>query len=204
MKRISSTIWPWTELNEPFERLSTDAIMSVSSGPSIIWLNNPDAIEEVLNHRERFPKRVHDYQVLNIFGKNLISTEGKEWRAHRKVTSPGFSDHNNRLMFKESIRQAHGMIRHWFKGGTENSTLTLNTIPQDTMRTTLNAISAVAFGVRMLWPGEKLDESVEADGFMYYPDESTKGHTMSLQASVEICLRDLFFIMVMPKVLLSK
>lgn len=175
--------------------------MSVTSVKNTVWLMNAEAIQEVFNHRERFPKNVSQYVVLNLFGKNLVSTEGPEWRAHRKVASPGFSEHNNQMMFRESINQAHGMIGHWFKEGNEKSSLTIKSLPQDTMRVTLNALSAVAFGVRLLWPGEKLQGEV-AKGMIYYPDVPTEGHTLSFQRSLEQLLQHLFLILIMPKVIL--
>lgn len=162
-----------------------------------------EVTQEIFNHRERFPKNVVQYTVLNLFGKNLVSTEGPEWRAHRKVASPGFSEHNNRLMFQESINQAYGMIGHWFKDGNEKSTKTIKTLPQDTMRVTLNALSSVAFGVRLLWPEEAEPKEV-VKGMILYPDRPTEGHSMSLQASLEKLIHNLFFILVMPKWILRK
>lgn len=45
-----------------------------------------------MNHRARFAKPTELYDVLDLFGRNIVSTEGEEWRAHRKITAPSFTE----------------------------------------------------------------------------------------------------------------
>lgn len=42
--------------------------------------------------RARFPKPVEQYGVLAFFGRNIVITEGDEWKKHRKISAPAFSD----------------------------------------------------------------------------------------------------------------
>jgi cytochrome P450 len=50
---------------------------------------------------------------LNIYGRNVVTTEGGDWRHHRKITSRPFSEKNNLLVHNESIRQANQMMKTW-------------------------------------------------------------------------------------------
>jgi len=40
----------------------------------------------------RFPKPIEAYKVLSFFGSNIVITEGAEWKKHRKVAAPTFTD----------------------------------------------------------------------------------------------------------------
>lgn len=51
-----------------------------------------------------------DYEILKFFGPNVVVTEGEEWRRHRKLTGPSFSEKNNAMVWDESRR----IIQDWF------------------------------------------------------------------------------------------
>lgn len=53
---------------------------------------NPASVKALNADRRRFRKPVESYKILNVYGKNLVSTEGDEWRRHRKIVAPGFSE----------------------------------------------------------------------------------------------------------------
>lgn len=48
--------------------------------------------QEVASQRLRFLKPVSLYQVINIYGDNLISAEGDQWKGFRKIIAPAFSE----------------------------------------------------------------------------------------------------------------
>ena len=51
--------------------------------------------------------------VLDVYGRNVVTTEGQEWRLHRKVTSRPFSEKNNQLVHEETVRQTEQMMQAW-------------------------------------------------------------------------------------------
>src|SRR5437762_1881477 len=51
--------------------------------------------------------------VLDIYGRNVVTSEGAAWRLHRKITSRPFSERNNQLVHEESVRQALQMMESW-------------------------------------------------------------------------------------------
>ena len=48
--------------------------------------------QEVITYRSRFPKPVWRYKVLAFFGRNIVASEGEEWKKYRKISAPAFSD----------------------------------------------------------------------------------------------------------------
>jgi cytochrome P450 len=45
-----------------------------------------------MGNRNRFCKLVEGYKLLDVYGRNVLTTEGEEWRVHRKITAPSFTE----------------------------------------------------------------------------------------------------------------
>ena len=70
---------------------------------SDLWL----CLQEVTTYRVRFPKPVHLYSVLSIFGGNIIASEGDEWKRYRAITAPAFSEVCNGLLKSPFFQCVH-------------------------------------------------------------------------------------------------
>ena len=46
----------------------------------------------IFGSRMRFPKPVELYGVLKFFGSNIVTSEFDEWKPHRKVAAPAYSE----------------------------------------------------------------------------------------------------------------
>lgn len=169
----------------------------------MIWIADADVIHQITTRQAAFPKPIKDYKVLDIYGRNVVTTEGPEWRMHRKATAPGFNEKNNSLVFTESVAQAQGMIRKWMDG-SETSSRTLNDVPADSMRVALHIISAMGFGVRLLWPGDVPSTEDKDSGLIHMADKPVGEHTMSFEKALASVLDDIFVLMLTPRWLLSK
>jgi cytochrome P450 len=40
----------------------------------------------------KYPKPVEQYKNINLFGDNIVSSEGDEWKRFRKISAPAFSE----------------------------------------------------------------------------------------------------------------
>ena len=49
-------------------------------------------MQEVTTSRAKFPKPLKLYEVLAVFGKNIVVSEGEEWKKYRKIAAPAFSE----------------------------------------------------------------------------------------------------------------
>lgn len=167
--------WSWEFRFAPFAEHGSTFIV-VSPTRNILMTAEPDVITQITSRRSDFPKPVALYDLLEIYGKNLLTVEGKEWRRHRRITAPPFTENNNRLVWKESIFQAGQMVESWKEAATKEANghangnangHTVSTekeesksvgaivegLATDSMRMTLHIISRAGFDVRCLWPG---------------------------------------------------
>lgn len=168
----------------------------------MIWVATPSIIHQIGQKRDLFPKPLDSYKILDIYGKSLVSLEGADWRKHRKITSPSFTEKNNALVFHEAIAQTQSMIKKWT---SQSGGKTLTTVPADAMRVALHIISMVGFGVRLLWPGEtEREEDKIAGAVDYGSSEPPPGHTMSFAHALETLLENLVWILLFPSWLLRK
>ncbi|KAL8964623.1 MAG: hypothetical protein Q9183_004326, partial [Haloplaca sp. 2 TL-2023] len=156
--------WPWHEQYTPFERLGSDSFMTVSAAKNYLHTADPAVIEQIVRRRDGFPKPIEVYRSLDLYGKNVVSTEGDAWKHHRKTVSPPFNEKNNRMVWYESIRQGQSMVKGWM-GGQIDSSPALSTVAADCMRLSLYVISCAGFGVNLNWPrSEREDELKLANG----------------------------------------
>ena len=192
--------WSWNNLHTPWEK-NGEIFLTVSPGLIHAWVTNAEAIRQITERRTSFPKPVEAYELLDIFGRNVLTAEGIEWKAHRRVTSPSFNEKNNSLVFAESCSQALGMLNRWTR--IEQNGRTINSAATDTMRLTLHVISSVGFGVRLLWPGEKVVGKKSHDS-IYSSHGVPEGYTMSFEQALTTLLEQISWIIQAPEWLLSE
>lgn len=188
--------WIWELLREPCKHIG-DIFIIVSPDEVVIWVADPEAVYQITNRRDDFPKSLRFYQMLNIYGRNLISTEGDEWKQHRKITSPSFNEKNSALAFGEACNQAQAVLRKWSCTDLEGSA-TIKCVPEDAQRLMLHIISNVGFGTRLLWPGESPPEGEEVSDEQYATYEAPKGHSMSFGDSMSTLLEQVYLVLLTP------
>ncbi|KAI0066984.1 cytochrome P450 [Artomyces pyxidatus] len=159
------------------------------SGRLYFWIADADALKIVFGDRHTFQKDVEAYEPIEIYGKNLIGAEGSEWKRHKAIASPAFSEANNALVWTETIHVLH----EWFQeideqlGNNFNTTpneVTMSIVPSMTQLTLL-VITAAGFGGRVSW---KEDTAQEVPA----------GHTLPFSQAVRRTVRNLFFKVLTP------
>lgn len=165
---------------------------------------SPEAIHQITTRREAFPKPTHKYEILAIFGRNIVTTEGLEWKMHRKGVSASFNERNSAHIFAESIKQTQGMIAQWMGGETgKGSSGTITTTEHDTMALALNIIANVGFGLRFWWPGQKMPDDLSDLNKKYASFEPPPGHSMTFVDSLATVLERITLLLVLPRWLLQ-
>ena len=185
--------------------------MTVAPGGIVVWVADASAINQIATRRNDFPKPIKMYGSIDLFGKNVVTTEGQVWRRHRKITSPPFTEKNNHMVWAESIHQAQAMLKSWL-GDSRDGTKTATKVADDTMRLSLHVISRAGFGVRLLWPGIEDGASPElADEDAKVPDGVATscvgvgtGHTLSYTDALGSLLHNIVVVLLMPRFLLSR
>jgi cytochrome P450 len=111
----------------------------VSPGGNWLCVSDADAINHVIKHPKEFRRNMEQMEVVNVYGKNLATTDDEEWQRHRKVTGMTFTEKNNELVWRESLVQSKAMLEYW----TQHQPV--KTVAQDTKIFTLNVLAAALF-----------------------------------------------------------
>ncbi|EGO03674.1 hypothetical protein SERLA73DRAFT_101917 [Serpula lacrymans var. lacrymans S7.3] len=129
-----------------------------------------EAIKAVTSDRIVFRKDAVTYEPLNIYGKNIVGTDQGEWKRHRTVAAPAFSEANNALVWAETIR----IMSDWFNqldtaqraeksaSNSLSSDLTVEMVAPMT-QITLLITSVAGFGRQVSWDDDSSD--VPAPGY---------------------------------------
>lgn len=177
----------WLRKHLDFEEAGVDIISHIAFLPSVstyLLLADAAAIKEVTGHRARFPKPT--YKTLRIFGGNVLASEGEEWKRHRKVVGPAFSEHNNRLVWNETVKIVNDLFANVW--GSQSEVYVDNVVQSVTLPMALYVISIAGFGKRALW---------QADGNL------PPGHKLSFQDALHILGTDLWIKAATPTLLMN-
>lgn len=187
--------WVWTLQYSGFRKAGYDTFLAVSPGGNILASADAAVISQITARGRDFPKPHQVYQALNIYGTNVLSTEGQIWRQHRKITSAPFNEKNNRMVFAESLRQTQAMTKIWI--GEKGESSPIHTVAEDALRLSLQVISLAGFGKSLSWP---VDESVTEESMKA---EVATGHELSYTSALTLLLENFIWLLVFPKSLLS-
>ncbi|KAF2495368.1 cytochrome P450 monooxygenase-like protein [Lophium mytilinum] len=187
----------WIYLNgyAPFEKMGSDCILTVSSGKLHMYIADAEVITQVTTRRNDFPKPLQMYKRLDIYGKNVVSTEGATWRQHRKISAPSFTEKNNELVFKETLHHGQALVRLW-TGESGRESRTIQDSATDTMRFALYVISSAGFDVRVLWSHEEKEEAGNAKSV---GSTAPPGHKLSYRDAISSLLENIMWTQVFPK-----
>ncbi|KAI0592271.1 cytochrome p450 monooxygenase [Pyrenophora tritici-repentis] len=192
----------WSHLSgySVFEKVGKDIFLVASPSKNWCFVANAEAIDQIATRRNDFPKPLEMYQSLNIYGKNLVTTEGSDWRTHRKLVAPSFSDKNYRLVFGETIHHAKSLLTLWAgPDGRGNKTVVDPSVAA--MNLALYVISGAGFDVRVAWPHEDAKNQVDnksGDDAIFVSTKPPPGHTMSYREALSILLHHMLWTVVFP------
>ncbi|KAJ2999270.1 hypothetical protein NUW58_g44 [Xylaria curta] len=78
--------------------------------------------------------------MLNIFGPNLSTVEGSQWKKQRKITASCFNELTNEVVWTESLSLAVDMLHYW------SSKTSVRTTADDVRTLSLHVLSKAGFG----------------------------------------------------------
>jgi cytochrome P450 len=171
-----------------------------------VFVADAEAITQITNRRNDFPKPLEMYGALNIYGMNLVSTEGPDWRMHRKLVAPSFGEKNNEMVFKESLHHAQSLLSLW-TGPDGNGNKTINDPAVAAMSFALFVISSAGFDVRVTWPHEEESRRVsktDASKSMLVGSEVPPGHKMTYRQALSDLLHNIMWTQIIPPKYLRK
>ncbi|KAF9465029.1 cytochrome P450 [Collybia nuda] len=166
-----------------FESYGWDLISAVSAWPrskTTVFLADASTIKEVSTSRSRFPKPVHQYTVLSFFGRNIVASEGDEWKKYRKISAPAFSDRNNKMVWDETVKIMDDLFRNVWGN---QAVITTDHCVEITLPIALFVIGAAGFGRNISWQDDAI---------------LPIGHQITFKDALHIVTTDVFLKLIVP------
>ncbi|KAF5343110.1 hypothetical protein D9758_016006 [Tetrapyrgos nigripes] len=139
-----------------FEEAGWDAIVNISPLSSLASLELADAsaMKQIFSSRSHYPKPLElpVYQQLASFGRNLVVSEGEEWKRYRRISGPAFGERNIRLVFTETVKIVNSLFEDVWKN---SETIVLDHAPDLTLELSLLVIGSAGFGRPISWSSQQ-------------------------------------------------
>jgi cytochrome P450 len=130
------------------------ASVRISAAQQLFWFADPEAIKLVASDRHTFQKDIVSYEMINIYGGNVVSVEGSNWKRHRSVAMSAFNEANVALIWSETLR----VINEWFEQlDAAGPDVAVDMLPPMTQATLL-AFATAGFGRRVSWTADSTAE----------------------------------------------
>ncbi|KAJ0108442.1 hypothetical protein J7T55_002046 [Diaporthe amygdali] len=149
-----------------------DIFMMGTPGRNWLYIASPDALMDMFRRRSDFPQCIELTEMINVFGTNLGTVEGQQWKTQRKMIATCFNEKNYEIVWSESLSLARDMLKYWVKKPSINSSA-------DDLRTlSLHVLAGAGFGKSFEFEGHDERSSTSLSG----------DYKTSLQMILENCI----------------
>ncbi|KAI9766222.1 MAG: hypothetical protein M1839_004998 [Geoglossum umbratile] len=176
--------WPIKDHHRPFRMLKSDVILALSPFSLTLWIAHPQAATQVTSQRMIFPKDTQMYSVIELFDRNIVTTEGDEWLRHRRLTTRGLGDRVNRAAWREALNGGRDILSRWL--GSDGKMVNLES---DMMGLSLGVMWRAGFGMK------RAESEI---------GPSKVPHRMSFKYAFEAVSEKLFLVTTIPHWLLAR
>ncbi|KAG6820265.1 hypothetical protein H0H93_003095 [Arthromyces matolae] len=122
------------------------------------------------------------YETLNIYGQNLVGTEGAEWKRHRHVSNSAFNEANNAFVWRETIR----VVEEWFTEIDAGKSVALDEYSVDLLKdltqVALLIIASAGFGRRASYKEDSKEEPPAGHQMAFRPALTSTIHHVITKA----------------------
>jgi cytochrome P450 len=161
------------------------AFILVSASANELSVTDPELATEILKRIKDFPQTYMASVIMNIFGPNLLTSEGETWARQRKLIAPNVNEKISKLVFGESVQQAQQMLSSYMDD--------LRGVTDDTMkgmkRVAINVLAVAGFGVSVPWKEQ--------------PSERPKGYRLTYMDATKTVVENIIEAAVFPAKMLT-
>ncbi|KAI8808395.1 cytochrome P450 [Cladochytrium replicatum] len=169
--------WEIDMIYEPFLDTKDDVFAVVTPYSTEVYVANADIVREVaLSRVTEFSKPTQQYSALEIYGPNILTLEFDEWKRHRRVAAPQFSERMN----GHAVGAAANTLKELFASWGDEAEIILD---KTLYEVTLCILGETAFGVPF---------DLKSQG------EVLEGFTMGFQQCVRFVMGNVITILSLP------
>ncbi|KAF5370348.1 hypothetical protein D9758_006940 [Tetrapyrgos nigripes] len=157
------------------------------------WIvSDPALFKKITSSRAEFPKPTEQYVALRVFGRNILTEEGEEWKKYKRICAPAFSEPNNRLVWDYVIRIMTDFFEEvWLSHQTELDTeIIIEDFKIPCTQFALRIIVAAAFGQLLSW--KSVDTSYVSFSSLNKSDSSLGAHTGPDASKSKLTIEQIF------------
>ncbi|KAE8142664.1 cytochrome P450 [Aspergillus pseudotamarii] len=165
-----------------------EVYMLITPSVSTCMVGDASVVSQICMSRHGFPKPLEQYRALDIYGPNIITSEGSQWAHMRRHTATTFNERNSALVWEETIRQTNEMLRYWedeHSRSTSPSEFVLTDAREDILKLTLNIICSVGYGVKLPFRPVLENSTESAEGLFKDAITPPPGYRFTFRSAME-------------------
>ncbi|KAJ8701241.1 hypothetical protein PTI98_000051 [Pleurotus ostreatus] len=139
-----------------------------SNARPTFWVSDAVALKTISNNRNTFRRDLEGYNVVSVYGPNMVATEGTDWKRHRAVAKPAFNDANNILVWHHSTRVVYDWFSQLDAHNPGNKEFEVDLL-KDATEAPLLILSSAAFGRHNSWTDDTALENSKAHHIPFRP-----------------------------------
>jgi cytochrome P450 len=129
-------------------------VVTMSAGHPVFLVVHPDGVKHVLQDNHLNYRKGFDYQRMEpLLGRGLLTTNGEEWKRHRRIAQPSFHRQRVASFGALMVRHTRRALERW-KALGDGAELELH---GEMMRLTLEIVCEALFSVDLEKGGVKAD-----------------------------------------------
>ncbi|KAI0064333.1 cytochrome P450 [Artomyces pyxidatus] len=165
----------WNERFTFYQGWNSETVSSVPFliGPPAIYTSSVEVARQIVGGgpKSAWIKTLGTTRVTSVWGDNVLSTNNPEWRKHRRILGPAFTQTSTYVrLWSNAQRIYHEMTA--FEGWDTQDEIEIPVMQKLTFRFALNVILSLGFGVDLPWdspPGQG-DEVTLQEALRLYSD----------------------------------
>jgi len=143
--------WQWDFRNIVYRRLESETIAVVPYllGEPSVYTSSMELSRQLLSSKLPFEKSEDATQGVRQYGDNIFSSNGDEWRRHRRILGPAFSNETYQMVWEETSGLYHEMTAA--EGWEDKQQLDIPSLSTISSKFTLTILARCAFGHPLAW-----------------------------------------------------
>jgi cytochrome P450 len=92
-------------------------MLSAPNG-NMLWSSDPETINNIASQGTKFVKPVELFSFFDIYGPNMQTSVGDDWRSHRKIVAPAIGPHSNAAMWRHVLDETKILAKLMMRDGS--------------------------------------------------------------------------------------